>query len=131
LTAPSNERGRALLDILVVDDDRELGTLIQRFLKKQGYDRVDVCEDALQALVAIELHRYGLIITDLMMPHLDGITFAEKLKGNPATAGIPIILVTAWPSEEVSDKGMRKGIALTLPKPIDFDRLLTLVKFAE
>lgn len=66
-----------------------------------------------------------------MMPHLDGITFTEKLKSNPAMANIPVILITAWPSEEVADKGMRKGVALTLPKPIDFDRLLTLVKFAE
>ena len=90
-----------------------------------------VADDALQALVEIEQQKFGLVITDLMMPHLDGISLAEKLKGNPATAAIPVILMTAWPSEEVSDKGMRKGIALTLSKPIDFDRLLTLVKFAE
>ena len=119
------------MDILVVDDDRELGILIQRFLKKQGYPLVTVVENALEAFIELENRKYGLIITDLMMPHLDGISFAEKLKGNPATADIPVILITAWPSEEVSDKGMRKGIALTLPKPIDFDRLLTLVKFAE
>lgn len=66
-----------------------------------------------------------------MMPHLDGIHFAEKLKANPDTAAIPIILITAWPSDEVSEQGLRKGVALMLSKPIDFNRLLTLVKFAE
>lgn len=118
------------MNILVVDDDRDVATLIQRFLQKQGYT-VSIAEDGLQALVAIETGSFGLVITDLMMPHIDGITFTEKLKGNPATANIPVILITAWPSEEVADKGMRKGVALTLSKPIDFDRLLTLVKFAE
>ncbi|MFL5319409.1 MAG: PleD family two-component system response regulator [Myxococcaceae bacterium] len=122
--------GEKTLDILVVDDDRELATLLERFLTKQGYT-VTLAEDGLQALLALEEKKFGLVITDLMMPHIDGITFTEKLKGNPETAHIPVILITAWPSEDISDKGMRKGVALTLGKPIDFDRLLTLVKFAE
>ena len=101
-----------------------------RFLEKQGYGVVSA-EDPVSALSLLEGRTVGMIITDLMMPHMDGIAFTERLKANPATREIPVILVTAWPDEATSDRGMRKGVALTLSKPIDFNRLLTLIRFAE
>ncbi|MEN9797914.1 MAG: hypothetical protein RL653_1610 [Pseudomonadota bacterium] len=101
-----------------------------RFLEKQGYGVV-LAEDPVQALAQLEGRTVGLIITDMMMPHMDGIAFTERLKQNPATKDIPVLLVTAWPDDATTDRGLRKGVALTLSKPIDFNRLLTLIRFAE
>lgn len=118
------------MDILVVDDDLALCTMLSRFLEKHGYT-VHSAGDALQALDVLERTRVSLIITDYMMPHLDGIQFSEMLKEDPRTREVPIILITAHPEPSVTERSLRKGVALTLEKPIDFNRLLTLVKFSE
>ena len=118
------------MDILVVDDDLDMCRMLSRYLEKQGY-RVHSAGDALQALDVLARETIGLVITDYNMPHMNGIGFTEQLRADPRYKGIPVIMCTADSLEELGDQAMRKGISMTLPKPIDFDRLLTLVKFAE
>ena len=118
------------MKILVVDDDIDLCRMLSRFLEKHGYT-IYSAQDALQALDVLSREPIGMVITDFHMPHLDGIRFTEQLRADPHYSGIPIILMSGAISDELTDLGMRKGVALTLTKPIDFDRLLTLVKFAE
>jgi CheY-like chemotaxis protein len=72
-----------------------------------------------------------MIITDLMMPHLDGLGFLDMIKSDPRHKQLPVIFITAYPDEKKADLSLRKGAAFFLPKPIDLDRLLALVKFAE
>ncbi|MBX7100585.1 MAG: response regulator [Myxococcaceae bacterium] len=116
--------------ILVVDDDPALTELLGRFLSKNGFEVV-TAPDALQALQLLEsLPDVALVITDLMMPHLDGIGFTKKLHELPGKAALPVIMVTAWTSDELADKGMRQGVGMTISKPIDLQKLLTLVGFA-
>jgi two-component system chemotaxis response regulator CheY len=116
--------------ILVVDDDLELCGLLSRFLEKHGCV-VFSAGDALQALDILGREKFDLIITDLMMPHLDGIGFTEVLRSDPRHSQVPVILITAYGTSERVDESLRKGVAMTLSKPIDFDKLLTLVRFAE
>jgi len=118
------------VNILVVDDDLELCTMLSRFLERHGY-KVHSAQDALQALDIIDRHPIGLVLTDYMMPHMDGIRFAETLRADPKNADLPVILLSAFHSDELADRGLRRGIAMALPKPIDFNRLLTLVGFAQ
>lgn len=118
------------MNVLVVDDDVELCRLLSRFLEKHGHT-VYSAGDALQAMDVLDRNPVGLVITDYRMPHVDGIHFTEMLKSDPRTRNVPVILMTANVDESVTDKGMRKGVALTLHKPIDFNQLLTLVRFAE
>jgi two-component system, chemotaxis family, chemotaxis protein CheY len=118
------------LKILVVDDDQDLCILLSRFLEKNGHI-VFSAGDVLQALDILERETVGMIITDLMMPHIDGIGFTDRIRNDPKLKSLPIIMITAHPSEEVIDRSMRVGASMTLPKPIDFDRLLTLVNFAQ
>ncbi|MCI0573060.1 MAG: response regulator [Myxococcaceae bacterium] len=118
------------MNILVVDDDLELCTLLSRFLEKHGY-KVHSAGDALQALDILERFPIGLVLTDFMMPHMDGIHFTETLRSDPRHEQTPVILLTAFSSDELAERGMRRGVALTLEKPVDFDRLLTLVRFAQ
>jgi two-component system chemotaxis response regulator CheY len=118
------------LNILVVDDDRLLCTMLSNFLEEHGYT-VYSAGDALQALDVLERSPVGLIITDYTMPHMDGIRFTETLKADPRLAATPVLMMTAHPDPALPDRGLRKGVALTLAKPVDFERLLTLVRFAE
>lgn len=118
------------MKILVVDDDLELCTMLSRFFEKHGFV-VHSAGDALQALDILGREEVDFVIADLMMPHMDGISFLETLKADDRFRHLPVVLLTAYPSEEVLDKGLRKGAAFALSKPIDFDRLLTLVRFAQ
>jgi CheY-like chemotaxis protein len=118
------------VNILVVDDDLDLCTMLSRFLEKHGY-KVHSASDALQALDILDRIPVGLVLTDYMMPHMDGIRFTETLRSDPRHKETPVILLTAFNSEELAERGMRKGVALTLEKPVDFERLLTLVRFAQ
>ncbi len=115
--------------VLIVDDDLDVCTLIARFLTKHGYVAL-TAPDAVQANEVLDREDIRLVITDLMMPHLDGIRFTEQIHSKPRYKDLPVILITAYPSDELADKGMRRGVALTLPKPIDLNRLLDLVGFA-
>jgi DNA-binding response OmpR family regulator len=116
--------------ILIVDDDLDLSNMLSRFLQRHGFT-VFAASDAIQGWEVLEREQVGMLITDLMMPHMDGIDFTERVRGDPRYRELPIILMTAYPSEALSDKGLRKGVAMTLSKPIDFERLLTLIGFAQ
>jgi CheY-like chemotaxis protein len=118
------------LKILVVDDDQELCKLLSRFFERHGMV-VYSAGDALQALDVLGRVKVDFIITDLMMPHMDGLRFVASLKADPAYQDTPIVLLTAYPSEEILEKSLRMGASMALPKPIDFDRLLNLVRFAQ
>jgi two-component system chemotaxis response regulator CheY len=120
----------AALKILVVDDDLDLCGMLSRFLEKHGYV-VFSAGDALQALDILRREQIGLVITDLMMPHMDGVGFTEQIKSDPRFANVPVILITAYGPSDRLEEGLRKGVAMTLSKPIEFDKLLTLVRFAE
>ncbi|MFN7135144.1 MAG: response regulator [Myxococcales bacterium] len=119
------------MKILVVDDDDDLNRLLSRYLEKHGYE-VHSAGDALQALdVLTRVEGFGLVIVDLMMPYMDGISFTEHLKADPRHKDTAVIMMSAYPDDKKIDQGMRKGVAFFLPKPIELDRLLTLVKFSE
>jgi CheY-like chemotaxis protein len=62
---------------------------------------------------------------------MDGIHFTEMLKADPRWRGVPVLLMTGSTDESITDKGLRKGVALTLHKPVDMGQLLNLVRFAE
>lgn len=116
--------------ILVVDDDDATLTMVGIFLRRNGY-RVVAASNPLKALELLERETdVKLVITDLMMPHVDGIAFTQRLHAMPRYAGLPVILVTAYGTDELTDKGMRKGVALTLSKPLELNKLLDLVGFA-
>lgn len=116
--------------ILVIDDDSSLCTSLSYYLERHGYT-VHSASDALQALDVMERHPVGMVITDYLMPHLDGIHFTEIVKADPRFRSIPVLLMTAVVDGSVTDKSLRKGVALTLQKPVDMGQLLNLVRFAE
>ena len=117
------------VNILIVDDDQAQALMLSTFLGKNGFACFTAPDPvaAMQTLMKEEIH---LVITDLMMPHVDGISFTQQIHAVPRFKDLPVILITAYPSEELSDKGMRKGVAMTLTKPLELSKLLDLVGFA-
>jgi CheY-like chemotaxis protein len=79
--------------ILVVDDEPDERFLVGRALRKQGHD-VTVAENGAAGLRAVGQEAPDLVITDVMMPVMDGVEFIGRLRGDPATAGIPILAAT-------------------------------------
>jgi two-component system, chemotaxis family, chemotaxis protein CheY len=117
------------ISILVVDDDESTLQMIGIFLRRNGY-RVLTATNPVRALELLQTESVKLVITDLMMPHVDGITFTEQIHQLPQHALVPVIMMTAFGDDAVNDKGMRRGIALTLSKPLELSKLLDLVGFA-
>jgi adenylate cyclase len=112
-------------NILVVDDDRLNRELISRALRKDGHRIVEACDGAL-ALQILQAISFDIIITDFVMPKLNGIKFVEKLHSiQPRT---PIIFVTGYLSV-ISDKNMLDGmVAEVFAKPFELDALRSTVQ---
>ncbi|MCA9409373.1 MAG: response regulator [Candidatus Omnitrophica bacterium] len=112
-------------NILVVDDEQEICELIQSKLKREGYS-VDVAYDGKEALEKVAQQAFDLIITDVVMPELDGFHLYLELKKNEATASIPVIIVTA--RSQMEDSFLAVGVDSFVTKPFKSDHLVELIK---
>src|SRR5512135_511445 len=113
--------------ILVVDDDRDSLKLIGLMLQRRGY-QISVAQTGAQALVKAENESPDLIILDVMMPDIDGYEVCRRLRVNPQTARLPIIMFTA--KTQVTDKvaGFQAGADDYLTKPTQPRELFGHVK---
>jgi CheY-like chemotaxis protein len=100
--------------ILVVDDEPDERFLVRRALRKQGHD-VTVAENGAAGLRAVREETPDLVVTDMMMPVMDGAEFIGRLRANPATASIPILAASG-------DTQLAGAADAVLQKPYrDFD----------
>ena len=104
--------------ILIVDDEAQARRLLAVLLRPEGY-RTESAASGEEALDAIARSAPDLILLDIMMPGLDGYEVAGMLKANPATAHIPIIMVTAHGEREARLAGLSAGAEEFVTKPID------------
>jgi two-component system, cell cycle response regulator len=124
--APAS-RHRSYRRILVVDDDPMNVKLVDAILKKDGYESLKAT-NGIEALEQVEEHHPDLILLDVMMPGKDGYQVTRELKGSPATAGIPIIMITALNGTEDKVRGLECGADEFLTKPVNAAELLARVK---
>jgi len=113
--------------ILVVDDDPAQRELLFRRLEREGYD-VSVAEDGWAGLAAIAARIPDLLIVDMMMPRLDGIGVITRLRESPATATLPILMLTARDRAVDKSFGLESGADDYLGKPFEFPELLARIK---
>lgn len=111
--------------ILVADDDFEIPAYIARELG-QNY-RVDSAQNGKVALEKVLSGNYSLVISDIMMPEMDGISLLKAIKANPRTSDIPVVLLTS--QSEVGNRleGLKKGADAFIAKPFDIDELRIVV----
>ena len=113
------------MKILVVEDERDLNRIITKHLKKNNYS-VDRCFDGQEALDFISYSEYDLIITDIMMPNVDGYEFIDKLRANKNNT--PVIMLTAKDTLEDKIVGLDSGADDYIVKPFEFDELLARIR---
>lgn len=106
--------------ILVVEDDRDLNRSVCSFLNQSGYRAVG-CLSANEAYDALYENMFDLIISDIMMPEIDGFEFAKTVRSQ--NDNIPIIFMTARDDFASKQRGYRAGIDDYMVKPIDLDEL--------
>ena len=123
------DTGRPVISILVVDDDEATLNLLGTFLRRNGY-RVLAASNPVRGLELLNSDDIKLVITDLMMPHIDGIDFTRQIHQLEKYRNVPVIMMTAFGNDGLLDKSMRQGVAMTLSKPLELSKLLDLVGFA-
>jgi len=114
-------------NILVVEDDEDIGENVRMLLESEGY-QVSVAPNGRAALDTLA-HADPLpsaILLDLMMPVMNGYEFREAQLADPRIASVPVVLMTA--DSHVAEKTARIGAAGALGKPFDIDELLRVVK---
>ena len=104
--------------ILVVDDTEIARRLLETLLQSEGFITLSA-ENGERALQLAESELPDLILLDLMMPGMDGFTVAHRLKSNPETKAIPIIVVSALEDRESRMRGLEAGAEEYLTKPVD------------
>jgi CheY-like chemotaxis protein len=107
--------------ILIVEDEPHNQTILQTVVEDFIGGRAMLASDGQEALAAVQAERPDLIILDLMMPVLDGFAVARRLKGDPATAGIPIIALTAMARQQDQEAALQAGVDAFVSKPFDLD----------
>ena len=104
--------------ILVVEDNEVNQLLTASVLEREGF-LVDVAGTSLQALDLLRSHAPDLILMDIQLPGMDGLTFTRSLKADPATALIPIVALTAHAMNGDREQSLAAGCAGYISKPID------------
>lgn len=114
------------MKILVVDDELDICEILQYNLETEGFEVATACsaEEALE----LPLQDYGLILLDVMMGEMSGFQMARRLKGNAATAHIPIIFITALDGEDNLVKGLNIGADDYIAKPLSMKEVKARVR---
>ena len=113
--------------VLVVDDEPNIVLSLEFLMKQAGFE-VRVARDGEQALKALAERAPDLILLDLMTPGIDGYEVCQKVRGNPATRGVKIIMLTAKSREVEREKGLALGADEYITKPFSTRELVDRVK---
>ena len=116
-----------MIKILIVDDEKSICDLIDINLSAAGYECTSV-QDGLEAIDLIEKEQYDLILLDIMLPDEDGISILKKLRRQPATKEIPVIMATAKGTEYDKVIGLDSGADDYLAKPFGMMEMVSRIR---
>ena len=113
--------------VLVVEDDPDVQAMVRLFLESEGFS-VCSAQDAVAALESLNDNKPSLILLDVNMPRMDGITFVRRLRthSDPDIARTPIVLVTALAGARAAAEAI--DVADVIVKPISFDKVVSAVE---
>jgi PAS domain S-box-containing protein len=124
IAAPQGNAGQ--LDILVVDDNADAAFMLKLLLEQWGH-RVRVEHDALRALDSAAAQAPDVALLDIGLPGLDGNGLAQRLRANPATAGIALVAITGYGQELDRQRALAAGFDHHLVKPVNTDELAAVL----
>lgn len=113
--------------VLVADDNADMREYLTRILTAGGYE-VTAVTDGVEALDAARRRTPDLVVSDVMMPRLDGLELVSRLRGDSRTASVPVLLLSARAGQEASIEGLRAGADDYLVKPFAAAELLARVR---
>lgn len=113
-----------MINILLVEDDQDLNQLITYYLRKEHYEVIS-CANGMEALKMMLSHQFHLVISDIMMPGMDGFSLATKIREKDDM--LPILFISALEDQPSKKRGFQLGIDDYLVKPFDIDELVLRV----
>lgn len=113
--------------ILIVDDSSSMRQMVSFTLKNSGYEVIEAV-DGTDALSKVKSNTVNMVITDLNMPKMDGITLIKELRKNPSTKFVPIVMLTTESQAEKKQEGKSAGASGWIVKPFQPDQLIGVVK---
>ncbi|MBD1938004.1 response regulator transcription factor [Microcoleus sp. FACHB-68] len=115
------------LTILVVDDDPGTRLAISHYLEMSGYS-VITAENGQEALIMVDEYQPHLMVTDIIMPRMDGYQLVRQVRQRPAFRLLPVIFLTARTNTEERIRGYQLGCDIYLPKPFELDELGAVIR---
>lgn len=113
--------------ILIVDDTKPLAESIADILQMEGYE-VHIAANGVHALNIMASRIPDMVITDLLMPEMDGLSLIRKIRSSEKYSTVPVVVLTADASEESARMGKEAGADLLLTKPFDDTYLVEWIK---
>jgi DNA-binding NarL/FixJ family response regulator len=114
--------------LLLVDDEPGVRISVKEYLQEVGGYTVQVASDANEAWQMLEQKTPDLVISDIMMPQVDGYEFLKKLRDDPRFKALPVVFLTARGMTSDRIQGYKVGCDIYLPKPFDPDELVVIVE---
>jgi CheY-like chemotaxis protein len=115
------------MNFYLVDDDPDILAMLSRVLEEAGH-RVEASPSSLQALKQIPMSRPDCVITDIMMPEMDGFETTQHIRALSHFDNLPIIALTAKAMLGDREKCIEAGASDYITKPVDLDQLLSLLR---
>jgi|TARA_B110001454_G_scaffold216547_1_gene239990 two-component system chemotaxis response regulator CheY len=112
--------------ILIVDDSSSLRTVVKLALTRAGYDVLEA-GDGEEALTRLDGRKIHLIVSDVNMPRMDGITFLTKVKAHPSYKFTPVVMLTTEGQDATKERGRAAGAKAWIVKPFNPPVLLDAV----
>lgn len=113
--------------ILTVDDSAVVRKILYKTLSEAGYDIVEAI-DGIDAIDQMVHERIDMVITDLNMPNMDGVTLIKNVRKQPGYRFLPIVMLTTESQQQVKEEGKRAGASGWIVKPFRPEQLVGVVK---
>jgi DNA-binding response OmpR family regulator len=110
---------------MIIEDDKEMRSLLKDFLEEEGFE-TDSASNGVDALQVLSKDHFDLVITDIRMPGLTGLDILPRMRR--LKPEIPIIVMTAYGSDDVRRRSLERGATIYLEKPIHLSKLRTVIR---
>ena len=112
--------------VLVVDDSETIRQQVGRALEQAGFSVVEA-GDGIEGLDRVAQHQFAMVILDVNMPRLNGLDLLDRLKGDPKTANVPVLMLTTEAHQAMIERAKKAGAKGWIIKPVKMELLVSAV----